>query len=303
MADFYPSSNVAVFPSAYRQFNRSGKFTSEQNFTNMIKALAGKDSFVVDLIERNNEDYLAVVIDGYYFEIKDNWQSLPQSLVLYIRVDNGYLVKVDDGTTTLDSGSNFVALAHGSASGYTAELEVVRDGKLVNKGYIPDLCDSKTGNWINLSSIFNYNNDDDNTYSINPTAIKLLEKTYIENLIAQYATKLVKKEGNEWKDLNVGTTNGQLIKFENGVPVVQSGNIGDTPQNTWHIKVENGVIKNSNASVGFLNNAGSGDITYMGMYLNNGIFAPGQKVTISINEPSTSTTGNKNGDLWFKTVR
>lgn len=72
MAEFYPSSNVAVFPSAYRQFNRSGKFTSEQNFTNMIKALAGKDSFVVDIITRDNEDYLAVVIDGYYFEIKDN---------------------------------------------------------------------------------------------------------------------------------------------------------------------------------------------------------------------------------------
>ena len=287
MADFYHSSNVAVFPSAYRQFNRSGKFTSEQNFTNMIKALAGKDSFVVDIITRNNEDYLAVVIDGYYFEIKDNWQSLPQSLVLYIRVDNGYLVKVDDGTTILDSGSNFVALSTKEISGHTAKLEVVRDGKLVNKGYISDLCDSKTGNWINLSSIFNYNND--NTYSINPAAIKLLEKTYIENLIAQYATKLVKKEGNEWKDLTVGT-NGQLIKFENGVPVAQNVNIGATNKPVY---VSNGTIQPIS------DNIGKRGLVSQGIYVNSGTLTVGQQITVSTALPSGNGT---NGDLWFRTV-
>ena len=203
----YTTAQVNVFPSAYRTEKPSGKFTSEQNITNLIKSLANKDSFVVDYVTVGK--ILKVVIDGYYFEIKD--YDLPTGdLTLYIYVKDNYLLSVS-GTTSLDASGNFVGISDsdpGIPADYLRKLEVLKAGKLVNKGYISELIDGD-GNWIDLSNILT------NIFNFPSTQ-------YIKNLIAQYATTLANSEDVL---VNAGGES-QPIYFKDGLPKAIIKNIG-----------------------------------------------------------------------------
>lgn len=152
------SESVKVFPSSYRSLNNNGKFTSELNITNAIKAVCENDSFVVGYDDTTKT--LKLVVDGYYFEISG--YNIPASgkVTAYIYTSAGYLFSCTDGNTVLDNSDNFFVglyLQSGTEqlpARSTSQLVVSNNGKLINKGYIPELCD-KDGNWIDLSSLVN----------------------------------------------------------------------------------------------------------------------------------------------------
>ena len=271
---YFLSNNVRVFPSTYRTVNASGKFTSETNFTNMIKALAGKDSFVVDL-EVNT---LKVVVKGYYFEI-DNFTGGP-NIWLRVNVNNGYLMSLG-GSSQLDDASNFLGIESNSSG----DLQVTNgDGKLINKGYIPELCD-EDGNWFDLRNIFIKNNNGD--IIINPTALKFDNPTYIENLVAQYATALYDSEGK--KKISEGS-NIKFTYFNNGVPVAHSGVLGSSTKPIF--------INNNGEFAASTSTVGAPGMDSNTIYLNKGTLTAGRRIKIDTNPPTPSST-DKAGDLWF----
>ncbi len=113
MADhFYPSDDISVFPSVYRTYNPSGKFTNETNFAGIVKSIVDKDSYVVSF--DSNKNILRIVVFGYYFVI-NNVTTIPPWVALKLESDlyaNCYnLVNFDDGSTqNFDTGGRFKGL-------------------------------------------------------------------------------------------------------------------------------------------------------------------------------------------------
>ena len=139
---YFNSTDVGVFPSAYRSSYSAGKFTSELNMTNMIKALAQRPSFVVGMTSTT----LKIVVGGYYFEIANFQVSSHQNTDVEINVIGGYLMSVDDGDTTLDESDLFEGLKYtdnvsGDPVSTDTKLSITRNGELVNQGYISNLVD------------------------------------------------------------------------------------------------------------------------------------------------------------------
>ena len=163
---YHSSDQSFVFPSAYRTYNVRGRYTSEKNFTNMIKSLADKESFVVSFKVNGANKFddigdvqgnLMVIVQGYLFEL--TLFKLPATCWVGIKVDsNGYLLSTSGTDTNLDNDLfEFTGLEIStSAPSSTSELywlQVTSGGKLVNTGYIEKLTDDQ-GNWYNLDDFF-----------------------------------------------------------------------------------------------------------------------------------------------------
>lgn len=149
---YFDSKGVTVFPSVYRTLFTDGKFTSEQNFINILNSITDIDSYVLNsesnINQLSEQATLKVVIHGYYFEISA--KSLPQSkgnLYLAILVENAdtsgkSLVDYENTkTTSLDSGGVFKGLFYNNSKPSKSEenyshyfLQVTdNSGNLINK--------------------------------------------------------------------------------------------------------------------------------------------------------------------------
>lgn len=134
MANYFKSTDVKIFPCAYRGQNASNEpinpeassFT-EYNFTNIYsKQGEKKESFIISYTE--NE--LKCVIGGYYFEIT-NFDKYKKSDYKYlaIKIANKELVPFDgtQSNGSLDNG-NFLGVAGGGTleelSGCSASLQI-----------------------------------------------------------------------------------------------------------------------------------------------------------------------------------
>ena len=326
--NFFITKNASVFPSTYRIANAAGRYTSEQNFTNLVKSLSKKDSFVVSWL--NN--VLKVVIDGYYFEIKEYSKQSSGPLSIGTNKVNDYLMNVESGGTQLDEGSLFKGCYYDSTKPSSGSyLQVLdADGNIINQGYIDALCDSN-GNWINISNLVITDDGKIDVSSIDFST--LTEYLYIAKFIAEGATKLVYQDGS---GVSAGNSGNRLIYFDNGYvkdsdedigtnvrPVYVSG--GVITQTAYQLKstveggsinklayysgtntiddytstigsgtkpmyLDNGVPKASSSTVG------SKGLISQNVYLNSGVLTAGQKITISKSTPS-GTAGE--GDLWF----
>lgn len=136
MANYFKSTDVKIFPCAYRGQNASNEpinpeassFT-EYNFTNIYsKQGEKKESFIISYTE--NE--LKCVIGGYYFEIT-NFDKYKKSDYKYlaIKIANKELIPFEGATpTVLDDTTNniFLGVAGGSSldelSGCSASLQI-----------------------------------------------------------------------------------------------------------------------------------------------------------------------------------
>jgi len=217
---YFSSGNVKVFPSSYRTQYASGKFTSEENLTSIVKALAGKDSFVVGFTPTGGstaKGVLKVVIDGYYFEITDF--EVSGTKTLYIRKDAGYLVNFGDATRNLDATAGFTGISDtAGTSGEYYSLQVCKDSRIINLGYIDALCDSD-GNWIDISNLIITNDGKIDPSSIDFNSIQ--NYIYVAKFIAEGATQLGEWSSGTFSPYNKGGYNGGVtttIKFANGVP-------------------------------------------------------------------------------------
>lgn len=237
---YFESTQVLkVFPSAYRVFDGGSKFTSEKNITNLIKSLAGgKGSFTIK--DDNNTTTFPIVVDGYYFEL--DWNAVISAagpagnLWVKINVQQDYLLSFST-TTTLDDSNGFTALQYTTNPDSDSWFQILQDGMPVNTGYIPELVDDR-GNWIDITQIFDvtYDGSGNQIVTIKEGALKFDNKTYVENLISQYATALSDSEGNK---LDKGSTI-LPVYFSDGVPVVM-GPTGTNKNIGWNTSGDSGI--------------------------------------------------------------
>lgn len=115
---WFESNKVSVFPSAFREKILNGKFTSEENFINIINSIVNypsngeEDGYIVSVA--NN--VLTVVIHGYLFKIQvqSDYGSRYSNAWLKITVEDSddesaanALVNSSDYSIKLDTNSQF----------------------------------------------------------------------------------------------------------------------------------------------------------------------------------------------------
>jgi hypothetical protein len=134
----YSTTNVKVFPSTYRKQVPQGKYTSENNFVNILNSLTDIDSYVISA----DNGVLKVVIHGYYFEIS-NFVIEP-NLWLGIKIESGNNALVNfskQSIDDLDSDNSFTGLeyftsepSNEATDNYTCYyLRVIKDSNIINK--------------------------------------------------------------------------------------------------------------------------------------------------------------------------
>lgn len=222
----FTTDKVIVFPSAYRGQNASSasKYTSEQNITNLIKSMISNDdgSFVVGY---TSSGVLKVIISGYYFEITISDISSYDNLWLWIKLNANYLVNTDNDTINLDVSGDFTGLAYSDTepSSYSYKLQVKKDGKFVNNGYIKELSDGD-GNWINVETLNKIADLLTPDGLIDPNKIDWDELSDILPIFVTGATKLVKDDKSA---LSVGSQILPVFFNANGIPQrMTTSNIG-----------------------------------------------------------------------------
>jgi len=294
MASNYPSINVTVFPTTYRTKFLSGKYTSEQNFVNILNSITDYNSYVLDY--RNS--VLKVVIHGYYFEI-GNQNSLPANLWLGIIIESGEsnsnaLVAFDTKSSTdIDLNNEFKALVY--------ETDKEDD---------PFTADPGENYRIYSLHVTDRNNNIINKRRFKSDAITYEDRqagviTVGEALDRKQNNLIVKGESGleldaNTSELKINDTNlNRLNNLNNkGTP---SGGVGNRKQKLFYFN-ENGVAINSTENIGYLwKNETIGNInTYSSqpVYVLNGDITGGQVTYASINSPNNNI--GKDGDIWFK---
>lgn len=149
MSNFFKTANVDMFPSAYRKIETKGKYTSEENFVNIVNSVVDYDRYVLSTVESlGRGEPLKVVLHGYYFEIEGFSLNTYPNLWVGIKVEQGAnaLVDFDTSSTTIDENvenGNFKGLAYTTdVNGFNVSdttnykyytLQVSSGGSLVNQ--------------------------------------------------------------------------------------------------------------------------------------------------------------------------
>ena len=156
MSNFFSTESVDMFPSAYRVVSTKSKFTSEENFVNIINSIVDKDCYVLSLDDTDEGPILKVVLHGYYFEIKDFNLSENPDFYVAIKVEQGANAivnfnnnsvantQINNGNivdTQIDVNGEFTGLAYSKTPFGESDtnnykyykLQVSQGGSLVNR--------------------------------------------------------------------------------------------------------------------------------------------------------------------------
>ncbi len=289
---YFSSDSVSVFPSTLRTKTFSGKYTSEQNFVNILNSITDIDDFTENkgyvLSYKNN--VLKVVIHGYYFEITDSLLStLSQgNLWLQIKVEKGIvnsntLVSFDstsvDLDTDLDPASDFVGLKYSTSEPadevtenyavYT--LKAFENGRLVNK--------------VRLTA----------------DSIKYDDNYNVKEEIARKQHNLVEGDGITISDIDTSTDTMTI-----GIEAEQFNKLNGLNRKGNNSKFvyfdDNGIAQASNVDAGhefkIESKAGISYSVSRASYTTSGTLHSGVGVYASTNSPDRSI--GENGDIWLK---
>ena len=268
MANF-SSNDVNVFPSMWRQFKPQSKFTNEENFTNILKSVTDKDSYIVDY----NNGTLKCVIYGYYFEI--NNFNLEPDYTLYIVVDqNGTLINPIQGTPhTMDSNGECLFITSSEPqlpTGATLhELDITDSNSQIL---------TKSLTKVNSNSVYFADLDSQSLTS------KIDEKQ--DNLTSG---RFIEIDSSE----NISVVNNTLNSLYDGSTYLSKGGDGKTL-----VYFGNGQALESSTSVGQEWTQGQNESHEQTIILKDGKITGGITIYASTEQPS-DVIGSP-GDIWFK---
>ncbi len=270
----YKTLDVKVFPSTYRKEIPQGKYTSENNFVNILNSLTDIDSYVIG----DDNGTLKVVIHGYYFEISNFVISTYPNLWLGIRVESGNnaLVNFNNGSINeLDSSDKFFTgldftstePSNQATDNYTYYyLKVVEDSKLINK--------------VKLTT----------------DSIKVDSGKDLTNELNQKQYLLTNGQGIDTIDNNTNRTVQLTNKEFNKLSSLPNKGGSPTSSKLFYFD-ENGLAKNNDGlSVGSKGTDSGNKIASQGVYILDGTITAGQTFYASTDNPS----GGVKGDIWFK---
>ena len=285
MADsFVSSDNISVFPSVFRVYNPSGKFTNETNFANIVKSIVDKDSYVVSY--DNTSGLLKLVIFGYYF-IVEGIYSLPRWAAIKLATDTVqrcYNLVAWNNSINLDDPNtgNFMGLYFSDdinpPSGASKTLQL-KD----NNG-------NPNFKKISSNSIFFVNSEGgDSGQSITQAINEKQDKLNIGRGLTFYDDSGISKlgiDGPRWDRLEKLTSTRQQIIDMGQDPNDRAGYL-----NYFDDSGKLVIVKKS------IGNKFDGNKTTL-VYVNSGKVIPGNVINYSTNPPGNAA--GSPGDIWIQ---
>ena len=128
MANFFKSDDVKVYPCSFRgyktdntTYNAKARLITEEGFIRPVAVGAVKSYVISSAVDASDEEWLKVVIGGYYFEIKHKEYTGFSHLYIATRsiTTNGeeqtVLASLGDNKDSLDSNGYFTGIAYGNS--------------------------------------------------------------------------------------------------------------------------------------------------------------------------------------------
>ena len=275
---YIQSTNVQVFPSTYRITDPRGKFTSEQNFVNILNSLVDYKTSEPGYVLSWDSGLLKVVIHGYYFEIttaKEQYSNLWASII--VEDKTGCLVSYSDSSINLDVGTEFHGISLDASNPGTStkapegctlySLQVLSAGEIVNRARLS-------------SESVRYKETDTSVGN------KIDEK---QNIITAYSPLTLTADSKLTFDDHTGN-HGEYVKYK------EQTSKGSEYKHIY--TNSNGEIVASSSSVGKKGSTESGVTKSQGVYMVDGSITAGQTFYASTNNPTSSD--GEIGDFWFK---
>lgn len=292
------SGNVRVFPSTYRTDYPNGKFTSENNFVNIINSLTdnGKqiglptDGYVIDYVQ--DKQLFKFVIHGYYFEVENlisGVSSIPSTgLFAHIRVNtnSNSLVNYDDSTPALDVSNQFTGVYFDDRSTSTS-----KQGTTV---YTLLLAENK-GGLISIPNKVRFVTDSVEYVSdINSVEHSLTDELDIKQYKLTAGNGIKKIENFQSKTNTVELTDDVW----NAVSSI-SGDKTNVGSSKNFVYVSGGKVVKTDASVGSLGATSGGVISSTSMIMTGGEMKNGVTVYAASRAPMDTDKANI-GDIWLR---
>lgn len=297
-SNYIDSGSIKVFPSTYRINYPAGKFTSENNFVNIINSIVdynGADGYVIDFDESVDGGRFRIVIHGYYFDFvlpKDNWKDT--NIYAGIVVENhneekrtvGALVNFNNQSATeLDSAGSTPQFQGLYLS--TSEITTPTDAKFSSKQYsLYTLQIVSNGNIINTTKL----SASSIKYGSGATATDMASKidTKQDNITPDGDLSFV-TEDNKLK-LKLNTTD--YVHYSEQKNINSAGDYLLKTDDTGHL------VTVSDKTVGKKASTENNALVSQNVYLLKGQIAKGHAIYASTDSPSDSV--GEVGDIWFK---
>ena len=264
---YLTTNSVSVFPTTYRTKIMNGKYTSEENFVNILNSITDINSYVISF----EDGVLKMVIHGYYFEVLINKTS---NMSFGIVVESGdsksnALVRYDNmAATDLDENNNFMGLYYstsgvpskdvGSNSLYTLKV-TDNDGNVINK------------------------------LKFSADSVQYNDSMTISQAVDTKQDNLSTGDGIEIRENRIS------VKPENFRQLTSLRSKGSNPAGQKIVYFNSsGEAVESQSNVGTNWNGEYAQNTY----LKGGVITGGQKIYASTESPNNSV--GEIGDIWFK---
>lgn len=298
MAGYLTTNGVSVFPTSYRKEDTGGKYTSEQNFVNILNSIVDHKDYVIGVTKNDDQkNVLEFVIHGYYFRVLESELSdLGNNFYFNIEVEKG-------------SVASDALVAYTTSSTIDKNMDTA-DGKF--RGLYYDTVDHSA--------------ESTEYYNIYSLKISRTPGTsgYTYDTIFKFDSSKLMYDGN---DISAGTRlNGksvtEVLDLKQNELVAGDGIAIDESTNTLSLTSEqaerlhsldnglgsstkfiyfdknNNEFKETDASIGHRYTVDNSYITSQNVFINEGNIAEGVKFFASKNSPQQQY--GSNGDFWFK---
>ena len=306
--NYVSSSEIKVFPTAFRTEYLSGKYTNEENFIGILNSLTdnsihtdGSDGFIVSV----NGKELVVVIHGYLFKIANYFElaGSGEDMWLAIRVEtgansSGALVDFDNASINLDTGganSNFIglkALTNKPGSSYDKSGTTVYSLKVVEHGKI---CERNKMKFSTKSIAFE---DTSSPISFNEKISAIDAKDSEQDGELAKKQNILKPGNNSYIVAN-NNFDDNITLSQKAITALNS--ITKQPQGSANKPIyitANGEAAPITASIGKRKANENNAVVSQNVYFVDGAITAGYTVYASQNAPDNSV--GQDGDFWFR---
>lgn len=293
MKNYEKSNNINVFPSAFRTIKKDGKFTSEQNFINILNSITDIDSYVLEY-DQSFKRIKSVVIHGYFFEFINGYQ-IPDNvsdLWFQIKVEKGSvnsnaLVNFTNNSIELDTGTTAEDLSTSEFQGLKITEDTPND-EVEDDYSIHNLKVFENGNIIN-------------SVRLKASSVKYDNKYTVKDKIDTKQNELTAGDGITIKQEIIDDETITTIKIkDNNMATLESLVHGKGDDTKFIYFDEDGVAEESSANVGQEYTVGNSYGITRATYTKNGELKNGVGVYASINSPPSDNSIGQNGDIWLR---
>ena len=306
------TNSIKVFPSAFRTAPANGKYTSEENFINILNSIVDYPTDADGYIVKSDGNEWAIVIHGYLFTFELN-KSNYQNAWARIRVEQGLgdaaanaLVNFGDASINMDVSGTFRGLEIVDREPTKEEnvyiLKIIENGNICSRNYAKFRVNSILYDNTNNSNLKDKLDDIDKTDANIKNLLNKLNGTTSSTNPDEYNEKQNKLKTGSYTALTDNSDGTTTISVDQNAKTILDSLNKTVGSAINPIYIDKKEAKASTATVGkkFTQNAANGES--QNVYLKDGTITAGNSIFIRTTSPTNAdnTGTGVDGDIWFK---